>query len=80
MKIEYFGEQELDFPKIGLVRTGFVREVNEDFAKELIKTGLWRKPKLKKVKEENPKLGLQISGLGKDIDEQIEKTLREEDK
>lgn len=52
MRLEYIGEHELDFRMIGLVRTGYVREVkNTAFARELLKSGLWRKPKKKKNKK-----------------------------
>lgn len=79
MKIEYIGKEERDFPKIGLVKPGDVRVVNDEFAEQLIKEKLWRKPKTKKSRQESPKLGLEISGLGKDIDDELEKALREED-
>ena len=78
MKIEYIGEEERDFPRIGLIRPGDLREVNDELAEQLIKEKLWRKPKTKKSKQESPKLGLEISGLGKDLDEEIEKSLGEE--
>jgi len=78
MKLEYIGEEEREYSLIGLVRTGDVRNVGDDLAKQLKKSKLWQKPKAKKSKRETPKLGLQISGLGKDIDEELEKAQREE--
>jgi len=78
MKLEYIGEEEREYSRIGLVRTGTVRNVGDDLAEQLIKSKLWQKPKVKKSKQETPKLGLQISGLGKDIDEELEKAQREE--
>jgi len=78
MKLEYIGEEEREYSRIGLVQTGVVRDVGDDLAGQLIKSKLWRKVKQKKSKQETPKLGLQISGLGKDIDEELEKAQREE--
>ena len=51
MKIEWTFETR-ETPKLGLISKGDIREIEDDYAEELIKSGLAKEYKIKKVKTE----------------------------
>jgi len=44
MKIEWIHNEEREVPKVGLMTTGAVRDVDREIGEALIKQGLARKP------------------------------------
>jgi len=49
MRIEWIGE-EREVPKVGLMITGLIRDVDRKIGEALIKQGLAQKPEIKKKK------------------------------
>lgn len=50
MKIEWIHEEEREVPKVGLMITGLIRDVDREIGEALIKQGLAQKPEIKKKK------------------------------
>ena len=50
MKIEWIHKEEREVPKVGLMITGLIRDVDREIGEALIKQGLAQKPEIKKKK------------------------------
>jgi len=54
MKIEWIHEEEREVPKLGLMITGTIRDVEKELGEALIRQGLAKKPQPKKIEKQKP--------------------------
>ena len=55
MKIEWIHDEERDVPKLGLMITGLIKDVDKEIGESLIEQGLARRPQPKKIEKEKEK-------------------------
>ena len=54
MKIEWIDEEEKDVPKLGLMISGMIKDVDNELGEAFIRQGLARRPHPKKTEKEKP--------------------------